>query len=158
MKKKIGFMIAFAIYSSFVIGQTSSVSKIVNGPAFESLTISGPVEVELIESETPSLEILGSYDFVNGLSTRWSKKSLSLTFTKDANACNAPVKVYVKNLTSITLENGARVITPKPLHSGNILINIYGESYARIVNYGGINVYSDEDYSVKKFNYVSSQL
>jgi hypothetical protein len=153
MKQKFVSVLIAAIVSATAIAQTSPVSNIINGPAFESIVVSGPISVELIESENAAVEALGNYDFINNTNIRWSKNQLHISFTKNFAGDGKPIKVYVKKLTNIIAEDGARVNTPKPLHCGNIWLQINGESYARIMNYGGINVTGDENVSVRNFTY-----
>ena len=153
MKQKFVLFLLAAFFSAGSMAQTLPVSNIINGPAFESIVVTGPVSVELIESENPAVEALGSYEFINGTNIRWSKHQLHIYFSKAMAADSKPIKVYVKKLTSIVAEDGARINTPKPLHSGNIWLQINGESYARIMNYGGINVTGDENVSVRNFTY-----
>lgn len=139
---------------SAVMGQTSLVNKVINGINFESISVSGPVSVELIESANASVEAVGNYDFINNIQTSWTNKLLSITFTKDESRDGQPpIRVYVNKLTAINAENGAKILTPKPLHSPNIRLTMSGDSYARIVNYGGIKVVSDQNTLVRSFPY-----
>ena len=135
------------------MAQTSIVSKVINGTPFESIIVSGPVSVELIESDNNLLEATGSYDFINGIHTSWSNKELQISFDKDEKAGDQPIKVYVHNLTSIQAEDGAKINTPKPLHCRNINIKIIGDGYARIVNHGSIRVIRNENTIVSNFAY-----
>src|SRR3954465_6691971 len=108
MKQRVlSFAILFTICISGM-AQTTASNKSIQGPAFEELTVSGPVTVELIESNDPSIYTAGSYEFVNAISVNWQRKALYVSF--NANKGNEPtiIRVYAKNVKHVIAEGGAR--------------------------------------------------
>jgi hypothetical protein len=151
--KKITLFVLGTFLSIALMAQNQSASKIVNGNAFQTLTVTGPVTVELIESDNPAVHAEGSQQFMEDLLISWSKKKVTIVFTPFGNEKHLPIKVFAKGLKNIEVENGAQVITPSPLNSPNILLTVNGvngESMAKIVNYGKIRVISFGNVKVER--------
>jgi hypothetical protein len=153
MKQRIVLFLLAAIMTTAAIAQNNNISKILNGPAFEELRVSGPATVELIESETPSIHIEGAFHLVNEVSISWVKNSLSISFPAQSARESLVVKVYVKGLKSLIAEENVKVISPQPLNSANLLITVNDVSSARIVNRGKTRVYNMGNVNVKTYPY-----
>jgi hypothetical protein len=142
MKQRILLAIIAGIFSSVVAAQSPTPAKIVNGPAFERLNISGPVTVELLESEEPSVELQGDMKFINEVSISWSKKELFVHYFGPANPRNLVIRIFINKLTYMHAEEGASVFTPHPLFtSPNLKVSVKDEeSMAKIMSFGKIIV------------------
>jgi hypothetical protein len=139
MQKFITVAIA-ALFSIAAQAQTSS--KTLNGPAYENLVISGPVTVELIEADNASVHVDGNHSFVTGVEVTWLKNDVEIRYSPSSAADKGLIRVFVKNLKSIRVHEGAQIATPQPLRSENLLLNVNDESTARIKNYGKIRVFN----------------
>lgn len=153
MKQKFLLSAIAIILSTCMMAQNINVSKQVDGPAFDELNISGPVTVELIESENNSVLTSGSNDFVNGVNITWLKKTLHISYSRSGSEQNNTIKVFAKNVKYIVAEEGAKIVTPKPLNVDNLKITIRDDSQAKLMNYGKIRVDHLENAQVSKYVY-----
>jgi hypothetical protein len=152
MKQRIFLLLLAAVMTTAAMAQ-NNISKIINGPAFGELRVLGPVTVELIESENPSIHVEGALNLVNDVSVTWLQNRLTFSCPSEAARQPLVVKVYAKNLKSLVVEENARVITPQPLNAANLLITVNDVSTARIVNRGKTRVYNMGNVSVKSYPY-----
>jgi hypothetical protein len=143
------FLIASAVSSS-IMAQNEESKKFIDGPDFEKLSITGPIKVELVQADKSSLEAYGSYDFTNALSTSWSKKELHISYYQDKMPANSTLRIFVKNLKSIEVDEGATIVTPDPLHMPDIMLNVKEESTASVMSYGKIRISNPGSVQVKR--------
>jgi hypothetical protein len=153
MKQRIVLFLLAAFITTAAMAQNNNISKILNGPAFEELRVLGPVTVELIESENPSIHIEGPFHLVNDVNITWLKNSLTISFPAQSAREPLVVKVYVKGLKSLIAEENVKVISPQPLNSANLLITVNDLSSAKIVNRGKTRVFNMGNVSVKTYPY-----
>lgn len=147
MKLRIIFLILPVVLSVNAIAQ--NMHKTINGPQFETLTISGPVTVELVESETASVYALGSYDFVNGINTYWSKKDLQVTYSGYKGPESNIIRINVTRVKKIYLEEGANAISRTPLRSAYLVLTVNDQCRASILNYGKVRVLGEGGIDMK---------
>jgi hypothetical protein len=149
MKLKVASLL---LLSAFVFGAASAqqdLSKKIDGHQYESLKITGPVTVELIESASASVDISGDSKLVNGVDVEWTKRELFISYSPTTNKARPVVKVYGYNLKEIVLEDGANLVTAKPLHSPRLMLTVNDDAQARILNYGKIRVFGNGHVQVK---------
>lgn len=150
MKLKFMLVLVGSVVSFSVMAQDTESKKIIGGPDFEKLSIAGPINVEVIQSDKSSLEAIGSYEFINALSTSWSKKELSISFYMDKMPANSTIRLYVKNLKTIDVDEGATITTPDPLRMPDITLTVKEESTASVMTYGKIKIGNPGNVNVKR--------
>lgn len=140
--KQIALFLMGIVLSAGLSAQSFLASKAVNGPNFETLTVIGPVTVELIEADNASVQAQGNHQFIEGVMVSWQKKSLHISYTPAARAEGGAIRIFAKGVKTIVAEEGAKIVTPSPLNSPNIHLTVNGESLARVMTYGKIRVFT----------------
>lgn len=149
MKIKIASLLLLSAFAFSAAFAQEKLTKTIDGHPYQSLKITGPVTVEFIESATPSVDISGDYKLVNGVDVLWTKKELEITYTPSTHKTRPVVKVYGHNLKEILIEDGANIVTLKPIHSPTLLLTVNDGAEARILNYGKVRVFGNGHVIVK---------
>lgn len=166
MTKKISFLIAFVMLTTFSVAQkkekikgskivTVSVKEI---PSFESVEINDNFEVFLVKSEKPSIEIeaddnlheIINYEVAGGTLRVTSLRDVSgakkfairINYTSELNLITAKNESTIHALADLELEN----ITVKNYDSSKSFLNVKSDYFALILNdksEAEINVKSD---------------